>query len=232
MEPTILIVEDDRDLACVLRDILQDEGYQVLVGDDGVDGVELAQKHNPDLILLDLMMPRMDGWEACELIRKRSDVPIIIITGRREEADKIRGLNMGADDYVVKPFSTLELVARIQATLRRYSRFSAPQIPEQVVQIDDRLTLDQASKQVFVDGRPVELSDIEYKLLSCFLERPGTVLTHQALLTQVWGREYIQETGYLKVYIYRLRSKIEQDPQAPHYIFTARGRGYYFQACP
>jgi two-component system, OmpR family, KDP operon response regulator KdpE len=229
MDPTILIIEDDRELACLLRDTLQDEGYQALLAGDGVDGVQLVERHHPDLVLLDLMMPRMDGWEACQLIRESSDVPIIIITGRRNEADKIRGLQIGADDYVVKPFSVLELIARIQAALRRYNHSTTPDTFEPVVQIDERLTLDKASKHLLVDGQSVELSDTEYKLLSCFLEKPGTVLTHQMLLTQVWGREYLQETGYLKVYIYRLRSKIERDPQDPQYLLTVRGRGYYFQ---
>jgi two-component system KDP operon response regulator KdpE len=226
MEATILTVEDDTELAYLLRESLQDKGFQVLLANDGVDGLHLVQKHCPDLVLLDVMMPRMDGWETCRCIRESSDVPIIMITGRQDEADKIRGLQLGADDYVVKPFSAEELVARIHAVLRRYSHSATV---EPMFRIDDRLAVDQARRQVFVDGDAVDLSDIEYKLLTCLLEKPGCVLTHQRLLSQVWGWEYADETGYLKVYIHRLRSKIEPNPQHPQYLVTARGQGYCLQ---
>jgi two-component system KDP operon response regulator KdpE len=226
MKATVLVVEDDQTCAYLVRENLQSEGYQVLLSDDGVDGVQLFQKHHPDLILLDLMMPRMDGWETCRRIREVSNVPIIMLTGRRDERDKIRGLQLGADDYVVKPFSMGELTARIQAVLRRHSYAAEP---DTVQVIDNRLSIDRAHNQVLVDGQAVDLSDIEYKLLTCLLDQPGSVLTHQALLTQVWGWEYGDETGYLKVYVHRLRTKIEPDPQSPRYILTERGRGYCFQ---
>jgi two-component system, OmpR family, KDP operon response regulator KdpE len=226
MEATILIVEDDQEFACLLRASLQDRGFQVLLASDGIKGVQMVEKHHPDLVLLDIMMPRMDGWEACSAIREASDTPIIMLTARRDEVDRIRGLQLGADDYVVKPFNTLELVARIQAVLRRYQY---PTPVEHARQIDERLSIDQARKQALVDGQAVDLSDIEYKLLTCLLEKPNCVLTHQSLLTQVWGWEYTEETGYLKVYIHRLRNKIEQDPQDPQYLVTVRGQGYCFQ---
>jgi two-component system KDP operon response regulator KdpE len=226
VQATILIVEDDIELACLVRENLQASGLQVLLAADGAAGVQLVQKHHPDLVLLDIMMPRMDGWEACRCIRAISDVPIVILSGKRDEVDKVRGLQLGADDYMVKPFSMTELLARIEAVLRRYNH--SPE-PVHVLHIDDWLTVDRVRKQAFVDGQAVDLSDTEYKLLTCFLEEPGHVLTQQKLLTQVWGWEYADESGYLKVYIHRLRNKIEPDPQNPRYILTARGRGYYFQ---
>lgn len=226
MEATILLIEDDKEFSYLLRESLQERGFQVLLADDGIKGVEMVLKHHPDLVLLDVMMPRMDGWKTCQSIRETSDTPIIMLTAKRDEADKIRGLQLGADDYVVKPFSTSELIARIEAVLRRYQH-SVP--VDHLCQIDERLSIDQARKQALVDGQAVDLSDIEYKLLACFLENPNCVLTHQSLLTQVWGWEYADETGYLKVYIHRLRSKLEQDPQHPDYLVTVRGQGYCLQ---
>ena len=226
MEATILIVEDDKELGRLLRENLQDRGFQVLLAHNGLDGLQLLQKHRPDLVLLDVMMPRMDGWEACRRIRETSDTPIIMLTARRDEQDKVRGLQLGADDYVIKPFSVAELTARIQAVLRRYIH---PVVPEYIRQIDDRLAIDQARNQVLMYGQAIELSDIEYRLLNCLLDQAGCVVTHQNLLTQVWGWEYADEVRYLKVYIHRLRAKIEQDPQNPVYIITERGRGYCFQ---
>jgi len=156
-------------------------------------------------------------------------VPIIILTGRRDVLDRIRGLQLGADDYVVKPCSVAELAARIQAVLRRCRGTISL---EQIVQIDDRLTVDWTRHQVWIDGQPVDLSDIEYRLLTCLLRKPGQIWTQQSLLTEVWGWEYADETGYLKVYIHRLRQKIEPDPRRPRYILSERGRGYWFQVPP
>jgi two-component system KDP operon response regulator KdpE len=229
MEATLLLVENDKGFAHLLRESLQQRGFQVLLAEDGLEGVELVHRHHPDLALLDVMMPRMDGWEACRRIRDAFDIPIIMLTAMRDEADRIRGLQLGADDYVAKPFSLEELVARIRAVLRRYQH-TAP--ADHIQEIDDRLSIDHARKQALVDGQVIDLSDIEYKLLTCFLEKPNCVLTHQSLLTAVWGWEYAEETGYLKVYIHRLRSKIEQDPQKPQYLVTARGQGYCFQIVP
>jgi two-component system KDP operon response regulator KdpE len=226
MDATVLIVEDDKEFAYLLREGLQDRGFQVLLGDDGIDGMELLQKHHPDVVLLDILMPRMDGWETCRHIRATSNVPIIMITALRDEQERVRGLQLGADDYVIKPFSIAELSARIQALLRRCEH---PPTMEKIVQIDGRLVVDRMRRQVFVDGRKIDLSATEFKLLDCFLERPNLVWTSQNLLTQVWGWEYAEEIGYLRAYIYYLRNKLEEDPQNPQYILTERGEGYRFQ---
>ncbi|MBN1657049.1 MAG: response regulator transcription factor [Anaerolineae bacterium] len=210
----------------MLRVRLQAEGYEVVSGCDGVAGLQSFQLHNPDLILLDVMMPRMNGWETCRRIRQLSDVPIIMLTAVNEELSTIRGLEMGADDYITKPFRFMELSARIRAVLRRRTQ---PITNGAAVKIDERLTVDQKCRRVIVAGEARELSPIEFKILSCFVENIGRVLTHQSLLTQVWGWEYINETDYLKVYIHHLRQKIEPNPQKPRYIITERGLGYRFQ---
>ena len=226
MENTILIAEDEEDVSYLLSEYLQDEGYRFLFARDGVEALRIFEKDRPDLILLDVMMPRMDGWEVCRLIRQSSDVPIVMTTCRIGELDKVRGLELGADDYITKPISHREFVARVHAALRRGNH---PIDPKPVVQVDDRLVVDRARGEVVVDGEAVDLSPIEFKLLSYFLDHPGRILTHQSLLTQVWGWEYADETGYLKVHIHNLRKKICPDPATPRYVVTERGLGYRFE---
>jgi two-component system KDP operon response regulator KdpE len=226
MKQTILVIDDEEPQVQVLRLWLEGEGYRVVSAGDGLHGLQLAQEEGPDLIVLDLMMPRMDGWEACRQIRDLSDVPIIMLTAREADTDKVRGLDLGADDYITKPFSMPELAARVRAALRRYQR---PLTETELIRIDDRLMLDQARRRIVVDGRRVELSPLEYRILSCLLDNADRVLTHRSLLAQVWGWEYMDETNYLKVYIHHLRQKIEKDPQKPRYILTERGLGYRFQ---
>jgi len=228
MKATILLIEDDSTFSHLIGEGLEDKGFQVLFARDGVEGLRMLQKHRPDLVLLDVMMPRMDGWETCRRMREISDVPIIMLTCRTDELEKVRGLELGADDYVTKPFSAVELVARIRAALRRGGH---PLATKQWVQIDDRLMVDRARCEAFVDGQRVDLSAIEYRLLICFLDHANVVLTHQSLLTQVWGWEYAEEKDYLKVYVHHLRKRIERDPQHPRYILTERGLGYRFQKC-
>ena len=223
MATTILIAEDDDDFSYLLSEHLQDEGYRFLFARDGVEALRIFNQDRPDLVLLDMMMPRMDGLEVCRQIREISDVPIIVISCRTGELDKVRGLEIGADDYITKPISHREFVARVQAALRRSNH---PIAPKPVVQVDGRLTVDRARGEVLVDGQPIDLSPIEYKLLTYFLDHPGRLLTHQSLLAQVWGWEYAEETGYLKVHIHNLRKKIELDPSEPRYIVTERGLGY------
>lgn len=226
MTVKILIIEDAEDLVRMLRTRLEHEGYEVVSASDGVQGLEALQTHQPDLVLLDVLMPRMNGWETCWKIRELSDVPIIMLTALNEELSTIRGLELGADDYVTKPFSFMELTARIRAALRRRAR---PLSGDTMVRIDDYLTVDRSTCKVIAGGEARELSPLEYKVLSCFLDNIGRVLTHQSLLTQVWGWEYADEIDYLKVYVHHLRRKIEPDPKRPVYIVTERGLGYRFQ---
>jgi two-component system KDP operon response regulator KdpE len=226
LNPTILIIEDAQDLLDLLRCRLENEDYGVLTARDGIEGLQLLQRHDVHLVLLDIMMPRMDGWETCRRIRELCDVPIIMLTALREEMNAVRGLELGADDYVTKPFSLLELSARIRAALRR-SRQTV--VTNGAIKVDDRLLVELKSCRIVVDGETQELSPIELKLLKCFLDNKGQVLTHQHLLNSAWGWEYSDQTDYLKVYIHHLRKKIEPNPQRPCYILTERGLGYRFQ---
>lgn len=222
----ILVIEDDPEIIELLDLGLKQHGYQVLVARDGVEGLQILQSQLPHLVLLDVMMPRMNGWETCRRIRETSDTPIIMLTALLSDQDKVRGLDLGADDYVTKPFSMAELVARIRAALRRTT---GTMTRDEVVRIDERLVFDRSQRNVLADGQTVELSPIEYRMLNCFVDNAGRVLTHQSLLTQVWGWEYADETDYLKVYIHHLRKKIETEPSQPRYILTERGLGYRFQ---
>jgi two-component system KDP operon response regulator KdpE len=222
----ILVIEDEQEVVDLLALRFQQEGYEVLSAANGVEGLRILQQEHPHLVVLDVMMPRMNGWETCKRIRQYSDVPIIMLTALGQETDKVRGLELGADDFVTKPFSLAELVARVRAALRRSRQ---PLSAEGIVQVDERLTVDRARRQVVVDGRKTELSPTEFRILDCFLDNAGRVLTHQSLLTQVWGWEYLDETDYLKVYVHHLRKKIEENPGKPSYIVTERGLGYRFQ---
>ncbi len=226
MAATILVVEDDETFSYLIGEKLRDEGYEVLFGNDGAMGLHMLEHHQPDLVLLDVMMPVMDGWETCRRMREISHVPIIMLTCRTSQVDIVRGLELGADDYVTKPFGMPELLARIRAAMRRRRYHIAE--PDRV-EIDDRLILDRARCRVLVDGQAVDLSATEFKLLACFLDNANRILTHQSLLTQVWGWEYADEKDYVKVYVSRLRAKIEPDPGHPQYILTERGLGYSFQ---
>jgi len=182
MEQTILVIDDEEPLVRLLQRFLEGEGYRVVSASDGLEGLRLAQEECPDLIVLDLMLPRMDGWETCRRVRDCSDVPIIMLTAIGTNDDKVRGLDLGADDYLTKPFNLAEFAARVRAVLRRYRR---PLIEKEMMRIDDHLTLDQARRRVIVDGRRIELSPLEYRILSCLLDNADCVLTHRSLLTQV-----------------------------------------------
>lgn len=222
----ILVIEDEEDLTHLLTFRFQQEGYEVLSAANGVEGLRILQQEHPHLVVLDVMMPRMNGWETCKRIREYSDVPIIMLTALGQETDKVRGLELGADDFVTKPFSMAEFVARVRAALRRGRQPLAENV---TVQIDERLTVDRAQQRVVVDGQKIELSPTEFRILDCLLDNAGRILTHQSLLTQVWGWEYLDERDYLKVYIHHLRKKIEENPGKPSYIVTERGLGYRFQ---
>jgi two-component system KDP operon response regulator KdpE len=225
MNATVLLIDDDKDLGQTLQASLNHSGFKTLFVQDGLSGLEILQDQRVDLVLLDLMLPGIDGWEICRRIREFSEVPIIILSALGREQEVIRGLELGADDYVTKPFRLGEVKARMRANLRRSKRVLAADL----VQIDKRLAVDRATHSLIVDRQTVRLSATEYKLLNCFLDNPGRVLTQQNLLSQVWGWEYMDQTDYLKVYGHRLRRKIEQEADEPRYILTERGFGYRFQ---
>jgi len=229
-EGVLLIIEDDAKLANALKLYFGKLGYEVIVAANGLEGLQQMYVHRPDLIILDVMMPRMDGWETCRRIRELSDVPIIMLTARGQEADKVRGLKLGADDYVAKPFSLKELEARVEAVLRR-TRLP-PHSKEAVLYADEELVIDSERWEVRRQGKPVELTATERRLLFYLAENAGRILTHQQILERVWGPEYINDTDYVKLYIWRLRQKIERDPSHPRYILTERGIGYKFERSP
>ncbi|GIV96110.1 MAG: hypothetical protein KatS3mg057_0767 [Herpetosiphonaceae bacterium] len=178
------------------------------------------------MVLLDIMMPGMDGFETLKRIRQFSQVPVLILTAKDEEEDRIRGLELGADDYIGKPFSHRELVSRIRAVLRRH--YAAPPATQSVIKIDDRLTVDFGRREVLVNGERINLRPTEYRLLYHLIQNAGYVMPHETLLAKVWGPEYRDESHYLRLYITYLRQKIEEDPSNPKYILTERGIGYRF----
>lgn len=226
MSATVLLIDDDKDMGQMLHDALSHSGYKTLYVEDGLSGMEVLEEQPVDLVLLDLMLPGVDGWEICRRIRETSDVPIIILTALGREQEVIRGLELGADDYVTKPFKIGELKARMRANLRRCKSALAE---DEIVRIDDRLTVDRVRHSLIVDRQTVRLSATEYRLLNYFLDNAGRILTQQNLLSQVWGWEYMDQTDYLKVYVHRLRRKIEEEANEPRYILTERGFGYRFQ---
>ena len=225
---TILTADDDPQLLRLIARNLQFEGYDVLTASDGKQALELIEQHVPDLVILDVMMPKMDGFTVCQQVREFSSVPILIVTARGQDQDKVRGLDLGADDYLTKPFSVEELAARVRAVLRR-ARFT---ISEQThamrstTTIGD-LTIDYAQHLVTMAGREVPLTPIEYRLLAYLAQNAGRVVTQDLLLEHVWGSEYIGEGHMLQVNINRLRRKLEPDSNHPRYILTKVGIGYY-----
>ena len=222
----LLFVEDDANLVEALELYFVSGGYEVTVASDGQEGLRKMYSSRPDLIVLDIMMPKLDGWEVCSRIREVSNVPIIMLTARGQEAEKVRGLQLGADDYVAKPFSLRELEARIESVLRR-TRVS-PAAPQRVSYADDELVIDSERWEVTLQGRPVELTATERKLLFFLAENHGRVLPTARILEKIWGHEYVDEVDYVKLYVWRLRQKIEPDPKHPKYIYTERGIGYRF----
>ena len=225
----ILVVDDERVLLKGIKFNLENEGYEVATGSDGEEAVELARAGNFDLIILDLMMPKIDGLQACMRIREFSTVPIIMLTARSEDTDKIIGFECGADDYITKPFNILEVKARIRAMLRRTGT------AEKKEKESDRLTvgileLDPSSRSAWRDGTPVELTAKEFDLAELFLRNPGRVYSRENLLDQVWGYEYIGELRTVDVHVRRLREKLEPDQANPDYILTKWGVGYYLKA--
>ncbi len=223
---TILIVDDEPRTGAVRQDELDLEGYITLEANDGLQALEKVRDYNPDLVLLDVEMPGLDGFETLKRLREMSDAAVIMLTVRSDEEDRIRGLDLGADDYVTKPFSPRELSSRIRAVLRRFEQPGRPD--QQIVTIDERLQVDLQRRDVIVNGERINLRPTEYRLLYHLIQNAGWVVPHETLLTKVWGHEYINDNHLLRLYITYLRKKIEEDPSDPRYIFTERGLGYRF----
>ncbi|MGQ9815150.1 MAG: winged helix-turn-helix domain-containing protein [Candidatus Roseilinea sp.] len=218
--PKVLVVEDELTLLELLSQHLRAEGYTVLASSNGEEALELARSQTPDVCVLDVMLPGLDGLSLCRIIRKESDVPIILLTARGAEIDRVIGLESGADDYVVKPFSLPELMARVRAALRR-----APNRHSATLTAGD-LSLDLVSRRVFVDGREIRLSHKEFELLATLMRNKGAVLSREFLITQVWGYDFEGDTRTVDVHVRWLREKIEKDPSNPTHLQTVRGVGY------
>ena len=223
----ILIVDDEARMRRFVRMNLELEGFEVLEASDGLEAIRKAREELPDLVILDVPLPKLDGFETLREIRRSLSVPVIMLTVRSEEDDLIRGLDLGADDYVTKPFSARELVSRINALLRRVE-LSSPADRNSRMEIDDRLIADFDRREVLVNGEPVKLRPTEYRLLYHLLQNQGRTLSHEQLLSKVWGPEYVDDNQLLRLYITYLRQKIEPDPSNPRYIFNERGYGYRF----
>ena len=224
--PTILLVEDDATLAETLRYNLEREGYAVISASDGVTALEYARQRQPDIVVLDVMLPRLDGFSVCRMLRKESAMPIIMLTARQDEVDHIAGLELGADDYLTKPFSVGELLARIRAILRRSDR-SASTVERDILHIGV-IKLDVGSRRIWRDDTEIQLSQKEFDLLACLMRNRGLALSRDVLLERVWGFDYVGDGRTVDVHIRWLREKVEQDPSNPVYLQTVRGIGYRF----
>jgi DNA-binding response OmpR family regulator len=222
----ILAIDDNPKMTRFIRMNLELEGYRVSEATSGLEALDKVREEIPDLLLLDVMMPEMDGFETLQRIREVSNVPVIMLTVKNEEEDKVWGLELGADDYVTKPFSPRELSSRIKALLRR-AEMPTP-TGKTMLEIDDRLSVDFQRHEVWVDGERVKLRPTEYRLLYHLVSNAGWVMSHEVLLAKVWGPEYRDEIQYLRLYVNYLRQKIEPDPAHPQYILTERGVGYRF----
>ncbi|HEU5088956.1 MAG TPA: response regulator transcription factor [Roseiflexaceae bacterium] len=224
--PTILLVEDEKTLADTLRYNLEREGYSVIAVGDGVQALEHARNDQPDLVILDVMLPRLDGFSVCRILRQESDLPIMMLTARQDEIDRIAGLELGADDYVLKPFSLGELLARVRAILRRSDR--RPSSNRQVLEAGS-LRIDTGSRRAWRAGQEIALSQKEFDLLVCLMRNHGIALSRDVLLERVWGYDFIGDSRTVDVHIRWLREKIEAEPGKPAFIQTVRGVGYRFE---
>ena len=224
---TILLIEDERQMRRFLRVTLQSEKYGVLEAETAADGLSQAATRNPDIVLLDLGLPDMDGLEVIEKLREWSAVPVIVISAREQEGDKIKALDGGADDYLTKPFGAGELLARIRAALRH----AAPKSQEQgeAVFVAEELRIDFLKRQVYCGVREVHLTPIEYRLLTVLVRNAGRVMTHRQILKEVWGPAYVEQTHYLRVFMNQLRKKIEADSTRPRFLLNEPGIGYRFK---
>jgi two-component system KDP operon response regulator KdpE len=225
-ERRVLVVDDEPHLLHAVQLYLEDEGFTVLTAPTGQEALRKVREQLPDAVVMDVEMPGLDGFETLQELRKVSSAPVIMLTVRGEENDKVRGLRLGADDYLTKPFSQRELVERIRAALRRAEMPAA--VPRTEIKVDDDLTIDFSKNEVWVKGRRVQLTPTEYRLLHQLVSNPGRVMTTESLLTRVWGWEYREEEHYVRLYVSYLRQKIEPDPGHPKYILTEKGLGYRF----
>jgi DNA-binding response OmpR family regulator len=222
----ILVVDDEERMVRFIRMNLEHDGFQVSEAFNGKEAIQKIRDVTPDLILLDVMMPDLDGFEVLETVREVSQVPVIMLTAKGEEDDRVRGLELGADDYVTKPFSPRELVGRVKAVLRRTEGASGSM--HGLIEVDERLKIDFDRREIWLEGKLVKLRPTEYRMLYHLVQNAGWVVTHDQLLTKVWGYEYRDEPHYVRLYINYLRQKLEASPSDPKYILTERGVGYRF----
>ena len=222
----ILVVDDEERMVRFIRMNLEHDGFQVVEAFNGKQAIDKLRESTPDLILLDVMMPDLDGFEVLETIREHSNVPVIMLTAKGEEDDRVKGLELGADDYVTKPFSPRELVSRVKAVLRRTE--GATGSMHGLIEVDERLKIDFDRREIWLEGKLVKLRPTGYRMLYHLVQNAGWVISHDQILTKVWGYEYRDEPHYVRLYINYLRQKLEIDPSNPQYILTERGVGYRF----
>ena len=229
MNKKVLVVDDEPAQLRLAEHVLNNNGFLVLKANNGQEAIRMVFEHKPDLVLLDVMMPGIDGWQTCSCIREITDIPIIMLTGKRNtEDDIVRGLESGADEYLTKPLGNRELLARVRAALRRAEKPSYLDEKKKVLFNNDYLTIDVTERRVMVKGERLKLTPREFRLLALLVENADRVLSHQQVLENVWGWEYIDDVDYVRIYISHLRQKIEPDPSQPRYILTEPGVGYYF----
>ena len=226
MREKVLLIEDDTEFSGLTKTWLTNAGYDVLTAEDGVEGMRRLFSSRPNLVLLDANIPKMDGWEVCRRIRDMSDIPVLMVTVNNQKADRLRGFDLGADDYITKPVDFHELIARMQAVLRRIN--SAVQEEGPSTFSNGEIEIEWRSHQVTVRGQRVKLSPIEFRILITLVKNRGWIVTHEQLLEKAWGPNYVGDKPFVKLYISYLRQKIEQNPHNPRFILTERGVGYYF----
>jgi len=227
MKEKVLMIDDDSDLLSLAETWLRNAGYEPFTARDGVEGLQRIYSSRPNLVLLDINMPRMDGWEFCHRVREMCDIPIIMVSVNSQGADVLRAFSLGIDDYVTKPFHFPELVARVQAVLRRCGTVYEDDDNNDTFN-NEEIDIDWRSRQVWVRGQQVALSPTEFRLLSCLIGNRGWVVTHEELLRKVWGPNYFGDKNYVKLYVRYLRQKIEMEPSNPKWVLTERGVGYRF----